>query len=349
MSLALLLALAVSPQVAPSEADPAPEPPRLGTGRHVYEWTPDWPRLAPGERLGPMHGGLAVDARGRVLVGTDERGILVVEPDGTIAGSICEELGAGVHSMALVAVPDEAGGDVEGGGERELLLLAYLSGEVLAATLDGEIVWRVGLPAASGLYAEDAKRPRYHPTGVALAPGGELFVADGYGKSYVHRFGPDRAYVASFGGPEAETDLGRLRGPHGLALDRRGDAPRLLIADREHSRLVTFDLEGRPLAEYPDDVRRPCAFALDAAGDLAVADLDGRVTILGPAFEPLAQLGENPEPELRGDYEVPPERWRDGAFLAPHAVAWDADGNLYVAEWNRHGRLVKLRRTRASR
>jgi len=312
--------------------------PRLGSGRHVYEWVSDWPRLPEGEHLGITHGGIVVDAQGRIFASTDgERAMLVIDPDGTIVGSWGAELGAGVHSMTLVRE-----------GERELLLLAYLRHEVIAATLEGEIVWRLGIPAGAGVYDLAKKQPGYHPTGIARAPDGGLFVADGYGKSYVHRFDADRAYVASFGGP-GDT-LGKLRCPHGLLLDtsankESGGEPRLIVADRENARLQVFDLAGKPLAEYGEHVRRPCALAL-AGGDLVVADLTGRVTILDRDFELITHLGENPDPSLRGNFDVPPEQWRDGVFLAPHSVAWDADGNLYVAEWNRFGRIVKLRRVR---
>ena len=41
---------------------------------------------------------------------------------------------------------------------------------------------------------------------------------------------------------------------------------------------------------------------------------------------------------------VPPESWKDGVFTAPHGIAFDAKGDLYVQDWNRSGRLSKLRR-----
>ena len=332
MLLALLFSLA--PHEEPASRPVQTEPLRLGRGTHTYEWVSHWPKRPAGEELGSMHGGIVVDRRGRVLVSTDERGILVIDREGTIVASLCEELGAGVHSMTLWEESD-----------RDLLLLAYLHNEIVAATLDGKIVWRLGTPTPSGLYPSDGEtQVRYSPTGIALAPGGELYVADGYGTSYVHRFDFAREYVASFGGPGPE--LGKLQTPHGILFDTRSDVPQLVVADRENSRLQVFDLEGGPLAEYPADVRRPCALDLDAEGNMVVADLDGRVTILDPSFELVTHLGENPVAEQRANYGVPPEDWRDGVFLAPHSAAWDAEGNLYVAEWNRHGRIVKLARVR---
>jgi hypothetical protein len=329
MFVASLLLVAAGLPV-PQTAD---APLRLGSGEHIYEWVPDWPKLPPGEHLGITHGGIVIDARGRIFASTDgERAMLVIEPDGTIVDTWGAELGAGVHSMTLVKEE-----------KRELLLLAYLRHEVIAATLDGEIVWRLGTPAGAGIYDLEQKQPGYHPTGIAPAPGGGLFVADGYGKSYVHRFDASRAYVESFGGPGAE--LGQMRCPHGLLLDESGEEPRLIVADRENGRLQVFDLAGKGLSEHGEHVRRPCALAA-SNGDLVVADLTGRVTILDRDFKLIAHLGENPEPSLRGNFDAPPDVWRDGVFLAPHSATWDADGNLYVAEWNRLGRIVKLRRVR---
>ena len=41
---------------------------------------------------------------------------------------------------------------------------------------------------------------------------------------------------------------------------------------------------------------------------------------------------------------VPVEAWRPGEFLSPHGIGADAAGNLYVLDWNRHGRVSKLER-----
>ena len=43
---------------------------------------------------------------------------------------------------------------------------------------------------------------------------------------------------------------------------------------------------------------------------------------------------------------VPREQWADGEFIAPHSVCFDAEGNLYVMDWNALGRVTKLRRLR---
>jgi hypothetical protein len=34
--------------------------------------------------------------------------------------------------------------------------------------------------------------------------------------------------------------------------------------------------------------------------------------------------------------------WIDGKFVHPHDACFDADGNIYVAEWVQRGRVTKL-------
>ena len=74
----------------------------------------------------------------------------------------------------------------------------------------------------------------------------------------------------------------------------------------------------------------------------------GRVTLLGLDEKGeryvVAHLGDNPEPSRRGVNGVPQEQWADGEFLSPHGIGADAEGNLYVLDWNRNGRVSKLER-----
>ena len=302
----------------------------LGAGEHVYRWVPGWLQV-PGRELGNTHGDLIVDSAGRLYVNTDtERAVMVFAPDGTFLRSFGEELAGGLHGMCLTRR-----------GEDELLWLAHTGRhEVLLVTLEGEILQRVGWPETSGLY-ESAEA--YRPTGVAVDPAGGLYVADGYGASWIHRFDAEGTYLDSFGGPGEEP--GRLRTPHGIWVDARGDEPLLLVADRENGRLQRFTLAGEHVDVLTDDLRRPC-MVKEQAGYLLVPDLAGRVTIVGPGGETVCHLGDNPDPKKRANHGVPPDEWRDGWFTAPHSAAWDRDGNLYVMDWNRWGRVSKLERVR---
>jgi hypothetical protein len=244
------------------------------------------------------------------------------------------ELAGGLHGMALV----------ERDGEQHLLLTHIGRHEVLAATLAGEILWRLGYPEESGVYAS---AEGYRPTSIAPLPDGGFVVADGYGASWIHRYDAEQRYVSSFGGPGSE--LGQLSCPHGItALEVEGETL-LVVADRENHRLQVFDLEGqarRAVGDVEHDLlRRPChAHRHDAA--LAVADLAGRVTLLDRDLGLIGHLGEQPDPARRARNDVPPAEWEAGRFLAPHCAAWDSAGNLYVTDWVSAGRITKLARVR---
>lgn len=323
--LAALVASRGAPQGEAGDADV------LGAGAHRYRWVKDWMQLPEGVELGNTHGGIVCDSKGRIYVNTDtERAILVFEPDGRFLRSFGAEWKNGLHGMQLVR-------EGEGEDEEEYLLIAHTRlGVVARLSLEGEEAWRIAWPQESGLYEQPVE---FRPTSVARAPDGRIFVADGYGKSWIHIYDAEFQYVRSFGGPG--TEPGKLQTPHGIWVDTRGEKPVLLVADRENLRVQSFDLEGRHLGVLEVEFRRPCT-VFERGGALVVAELAGRVTILDRDNRLVARLGDQPDPELRARREVPRERWADGLFLSPHSAAWDAQGDLYVMDWNSVGRVSKL-------
>lgn len=327
--LPLALALVVATAACLSKTARFTAGPEMVGGPNSYTWLEGWGDLPGGVTLGNTHGSILIDSEGRVLMNTDgAHAVIAYDPDGMPLFTWGEELRGGLHGMALVE---------EGG--RELLYLVHTGrGEVIRATPEGEILWRRGWPEESGLYDD---RNQYRPTAVAVGPDGTIFVADGYGKSYIHRFSADGTYLNSFGGGGEED--GKFRTCHGLAMDSSYDPPRLIVADRENHRLQAFDLEGNHLATYAGNLRRPCSVSCNAEGWL-VADLAGRVTILSRDGELIAHLGDQPNERLRANNGVSSDLWRSGEFLAPHSAAWDASGNIYVVDWNRNGRVTKLSR-----
>jgi hypothetical protein len=328
LCLASLLAAQVEPAPVPAAA--AKGPLVLGEGAHRYEWVGGHCHRPDGKDLGSMHGCVVIDAAGNVLANTDtEEAVLVFAPDGRLVKSWGKEFHGGLHGMCILR---------EDG--KEVLYLAHTARhEVVKTTIDGEVLWTLGWPEASGVYENENQ---YRPTGVAIAPDGRIFVADGYGKSWVHAFDRDRRYVKSFGGPGKEP--GKLATPHGVWLDARGKEPLLLVCDRENHRLQWFSLDGTFVRLMDRDLRRPCNVWPLPDGGLAVADLVGRVTILGKDDQPVVHLGANPDLGKCADNRVPREQWQDGLFLAPHSVCADARGDLYVMDWNLLGRLTRLRK-----
>ena len=297
------------------------------------EWiaVPGFARGDDTGRIGNTHGGVVIDREGLIYSNSDtERSILVHRPDGTLVRSLAGNY-PGIHGMVI---REEHG--------VEYLYAAHLAGrQVLKLRLDGTLVWALGVPMESGKY--DDAPDAYNPTGIAVAPDGRIYVADGYGRQWIHVFGPDLAYRTSFGG--AGSEEGRFRTCHGLAVDTRGEEPRLLVCDRENRRIQRFDLDGGFIDVPVSGLRRPCAISI-AGDELAIAELEGRVTVLDGEFALVEHLGDNPDRGQWANNGVPPEDWREGVFTAPHGCALDAEGNLYVSDWNANGRLSKLERRR---
>jgi hypothetical protein len=319
------LGVGIAPAVAPTVAAAV----TLGAGEHVYESVPNWCRLPDERPLGNTHGSIVIDEAGQVYFNTDtDRSIMVYTPGGRFVRSLAADFPA-IHGMTLREEDGET-----------FIYAAHLRGkQVLKLKLDGSVVWALPVPTVSGKYDDDPRA--YNPTSVAVAPNGDVFVADGYGRNWIHHYSKDKKWIRSFGGPGEEP--GTFRTCHGIAIDTRGPTPRLLVCDRENRRLQRFDLEGNFIDVVATGLRRPCAVAFHGRF-VAVAELEGRVTILDERFETVAHLGDNPRREHWANNGVKPEEWIDGVFTAPHGCCFDAEGNLYVMDWNATGRISKLRR-----
>jgi DNA-binding beta-propeller fold protein YncE len=147
--------------------------------------------------------------------------------------------------------------------------------------------------------------PFNHPSGVAVAPWGDIYVADGYGAARVHRFAADFSPLGVWG--EAGIAPGRFSTPHGIwaTADRR-----VLVTDRENDRVQVFSDAGTFLAAW-SGFGRPMDVCADAAGRILVTDQVPRLHLLAPDGTPLGMC----RPVLNGGHGV----WCDDAgriFLA---------------------------------
>jgi sugar lactone lactonase YvrE len=315
-------------------ATPLPAGAPLGQGAWTFTVDSGWGKLPTDKKLGATHGGIAIDKAGRIYASSDTNGVFVFSPGGEFLHTIAPEL-TNLHGLML---REENG--------REFLYGALNNaGKAVKLTLDGKIEWEITVPKESGFYdqpADPKKKPAgFKPTGIAIGPDGRIYVADGYGASVIHMFSPERKYLKTIGTRgEGEN---QFKTCHGIALDTRYGAPRLLVADRENRRLVHLDLDGKWLGVLATDMRRPCSFSF--FGDyVAVAELEGRVAITDKQGKIVATLGDNPDKKQWAAYKLEPQFWQDGIFIAPHGCAFDKAGNLYVEDWNFTGRLTKLKK-----
>ena len=290
-----------------------------------------FPAQPDSQPLGPVHGGVSVDRAGNVYVSTDTpRGILVFGADGKYLRNFGPTQ---IHGLYLQREKDG-----------EYLYAARPNfHEVLKIKTDGTTVWTMGYPAESGIYA---KPEEFNPTNMVALSDGTIFVADGYGKNYIHKYDRDRKYVKSFGGPGGvPAEDGKFNRCHGLAVDMRSSKPMLIVCNRESGRVEQWDTDGNLVKVLQRNLRMPAAVNV-ANGYIAIAELQGRVTVLGKDNSIVAQIGDNPTASQRANFGLVPEQWTEGVFNSPHGISFDRAGNLVVSEWSQFGRLhlVTLKR-----
>jgi hypothetical protein len=323
-------------------------PPILGRGAHQYECLHDYLTLPPQIQFGNTHG-IAITADRRSIAAhpvpknsESPDAICIFDQQGRFLKSWGADLRGGAHGLVLRSE----------GNEEFLYHCDNVKGFVRKTTLDGEVVWVMHAPFASGLYK---KASEFRPSTLAIAPNGHLYVADGYGKFYIHHFDEKLRWVRSFGGSRelmdknknVETASGSTIWPHAISIDLRAGKPRLMVGERgANSRIQYFDLNGKPKETVKAGVRWPSTF--DFLGDtLLMPDLKAVVTLFDKSNQAIVQLGDGQQPDGK-TYEGLRTQQRDmfpeGKFIAPHAAAFDPDGNIYVAEWVEVGRVTKLRK-----
>jgi hypothetical protein len=286
------------------------------------------------ETIGDAHGDIAVSPSGDIYVsvqGGDYKGVQVYDADGRYLRNL-PDAPSDLHGFIIVS-PD--------GGTPSIYGARRHGQEIVRLALDGRRLLTIPGTAIPEQYKkEDEGERKLHLTGVAVAPNGDIYAVDGYGLDFIHRFNSDGAYIDTFAGKGPPWNLNNC---HKIAIDPRFQPARLLCTDRLNGRLVHMSLDGEMLGVVADDLRWPSAVAF-YNDELALAEIQGRVSILGLQGEILGSFGTNENEDEILTNKVPPDKWRSDLFHSPHGIAYDACGNLLVVEWNEWGRVVRLNR-----
>ena len=115
--------------------------------------------------------------------------------------------------------------------------------QVFKFSPDGTVLMTLGTAGVAG----DGPSTFNGPADVAIAPNGDIFVADGHGNNRVVKFSSDGEFLMAWG--SEGTGPGEFDEPHTLAFDSRG---RLFVGDRVNQRIQVFDQQGNFLDEWPD-------------------------------------------------------------------------------------------------
>jgi DNA-binding beta-propeller fold protein YncE len=297
-----------------------------------------WEQLPAGYEH-PDVADVGVDSTGRVyLFCRSAHPVLVYERDGRFVRS----WGEGVFTMrahGITVAPDDTLWFTDDGDHT-----------VRRFTRDGRLLQTLGVSGRASDTGYDGKSvtsitrggpPFNRPTNLAVAPNGDLYVSDGYGNARVHQFSSSGELRRSWGEPGSAP--GQFMIPHGVTVHTDG---RVFVCDRENDRVQVFSPDGEFLEEWLD-VQRPTKLVFDPRGVAIVGELTwreglrsfrngpitrhrpSRIAMLDARGKVLARLGDD------GPFDAAwggADPCRAGNFCAPHGLALDPNGDLYVAE-----------------
>jgi hypothetical protein len=288
------------------------------------------------ETIGNAHGDIAVSPTGNIYVSVQAGllpGIQVYGPTGRYLRNVVNAP-PDLHGFIIARAPD---------GRRYIFGVSRLDQSMVKINLEDGVVMKIPASAIPAQYKNPTADLKINLTGIAVSPSGDIFVSDGYGLDYIHRFSASGEYKTTFGGKGSPWNFNQC---HKIAFDTRFRPARLICSDRRNNRLIHLDEDGKIIGVVAEGLRLPSAMAV-YENELAVAELQGRVTILDRDGAVLEHLGANDNPDEIRTNKAAPSIWREGLFYAPHGLTYDTSGNLLVTEFNEWGRVTMIRRRRA--
>jgi hypothetical protein len=236
-----------------------------------YRTIENWAKMPEGRTWGST-GGVAVDASGNIWVaercgqnsckGRPEAPVLEFDPSGKLltsfgAGMFIFPHGITVDHDGNVWVTDVRGADGKGQ-------------QVFKFSPEGKVLMALGTAGVAG----DGPNQFSQPSAVAIAPNGDIFVADGHGdkdsNARIVKFTKDGKFIKTWG--KKGTGPGEFDMPHGVAFDSKG---RLFVADRGNDRIQIFDQDGNFLDQWKQ-FSRPSGVYIDHNDVIYVSDSESR-------------------------------------------------------------------------
>ena len=284
----------------------------VGSGEHRYERVPTWPNMPRDWAFGAASDG-AVNSKDEVYIfSRDHHPLTIWDTHGNFISSWGEgTFSANPHGIYIA--PND---------------------NVWLVDRDFHVAteYTPGGKALQSLGEKGVPSPTYYgnpfnlPSGLAIAPNGELFVSDGYGGNRVHKFSADGELLLSWGsrgdGP------GEFALLHNIWVDKDS---RVFICDRENNRLQLFDDQGNFLEEWTG-MRMP--------GDLWITDDTVYVIEQGPGSGvSIWSIDGTLITRWYGN-----EGAGEGTILSGHGICVDSQGSIYVTEIGDGQRVSKFQR-----
>lgn len=313
----------------------------IGHGNFRYRVHKAWGNLDPEKTPVKNCHEMVMDKKGRLIMVTDEtkNNIIIYDRSGKLLSTWGNEFPAG-HGLTLFNE-----------GEEQVLFISDNGGRVVKTTLDGKIIMELPDPREIGVY--ENKEMAYKPTETAIAPNGDIYVADGYGSQYIMQFSPKGEFIRRFGGPGDGDE--NFSTAHGVCIDDRDpNNITLLCTSRAHNAFKRFSLDGK----YLSTIFLPGAFVCRAVIDdqniyagvcwsrlryLNQTPNSGFVTILDGKDRVVSNPGGTKPVYEKGELQLMVQD--QPVFQHCHDVCVDGDKNLYICQWNANKTYpVKLER-----
>lgn len=305
----------------------APEDVILGHNNKRYKIDTEWGKLDFARYPVKDCHEMVQDKAGRIILLTNEtkNNVIIYDKKGKLLTTWGSEY-PGAHGLTLF----------NENGTEFLFICDNNRHQVIKTTLDGRVVLTLNYPKETGQYT---KPEEYVPTETTIAPNGDIYVADGYGKDFVIQYNSKGEYIRHFGG--RGTEAKHLKNAHGICYDARDKKhPVLMVTSREENAFKRYKLDGT----YIDTIPLPGAWVCRPVihGDHLYAAVlqsnnrqgqqSGFVTILDKTNKVVSNLAGT-TPTYAGS--TPEEMYQTvKVFQYPHDVCIDDEGSLYVAQWN---------------
>lgn len=297
----------------------------VGHGDFTYKVDKNWGNQDPGKYPVNHCHEMVQDSKKRLILLTNhiQNNILIYDKSGKITQNWTLKLPA-AHGLTLS----------QEGNEEFLFITDTDLHQVYKTTMQGKVLLTIDYPKEIKTYE---KADDFKPTEVAVAPNGDFYVADGYGKNFIIQYSPKGEYIRHFGGKGDNKD--QFDCCHGVTLDmRKPENPSLLITSRSKQEFKRFTLDGKHLETISLPgcwICRPVIkgkylyFAVivtvswyDYDGMVVILDENNRVVSLPGGSAPVYEGGTLQKPVYDGL-----------TFLNPHDVCVDDEENLYVPQW----------------
>ncbi len=298
----------------------------VGHGEFKYTVDKEWGVQDPSKiPVNDCHE-MVLDSQGRIFMtttGADNNNIIIYDKSGKVLSSWGTEF-PGAHGLSIAGE----------GSDQFLLITDPETHQVHKTTLDGKIIMTINRPKEVEGYTSD---DQFLPTETAIMPGGDFFVADGYGKNFIIHYSAKGEYMGHFGGSGNEDS--QFNCCHGITLDTRNAAnPTLLITSRASQEFKCFSLDGKHLEtiSLPGcSICRPVIHGENIYFAVIVTKTwdswDGMLAVLDKDNKVVSLPGGSPPEYIDGKLTAP---LFDGkTFRNPHDVLVDNDENLYVPQW----------------